>query len=87
MRDVRTRSLQQDDTDLKAECETKLGDATQKEANAGKIAIETEKEHQALTDELHKEMKQCSDKVVLYVIKDNINLNIGNKINQIKGKL
>ena len=43
-------SSRADDTALLGECHEKLGEATQKEAQAGKKAIETEKEHQALTD-------------------------------------
>jgi hypothetical protein len=50
----------QNDQDMLSEAQTKLGVATTKEANAGEVARQTEKEHEQLNNDLKKQMKTCS---------------------------
>merc|ERR1719395_115608 len=48
------------DEDMLSDAQTKLAQATEKEANAGEIARQTAAEHDQLNDDLMKQMKTCS---------------------------
>jgi hypothetical protein len=50
----------QNDQDMLENAQTKLAQATEKEASAGEVARQTNAEHEQLTLELSKQMKTCS---------------------------
>merc|ERR1719169_313468 len=49
------------DEDMLSNAQTKLAQATEKEANAAEIARKTAEKHQSLNDDLVDQMKKCND--------------------------
>merc|ERR1719321_930645 len=53
-----------DDEDMLEAAQTKLAPATEKEANAGEVARQTNAEHEQLNSDLLKQMKTCSNNYI-----------------------